>query len=156
MNIKTLVLGLGDTHHRDDGIGIHVINYLKKNNCIKNADIIDAGKIQTFPANAYSNIDRLIVVETAVFNSHPGAIKVFEGIEMDVFLSEEKNTCIHKSGLDHILSLTRPHGRLPAHRALVGIQPENLNEGSTPSKHVAKAIPKACHRVFQISSNWVV
>jgi len=156
MNKKILVFGLGDTHQTDDGIGVHVVNYLKKRNRLKNAEIIDGTLLSTNLTEAFSNIDQIIVVETVEFNSDPGSVRVFEGIEMDAFVTRGKMTCVHKTGLNHILNLTRSHGRLPNHRALVGIQPGSLNQGMEPSEKVASAIPKACQRVFEISSNWVI
>jgi hydrogenase maturation protease len=147
---------MGDTHKMDDGIGIHVIQYLKKKNSLTNVEIIDEMLLQSNLAEVFMDIEQLIVVETAEFNSAPGSVKVFEGIEMDAFLSKDKITCVHKKGLKYILNLTRTDGRLPAHRALVGIQPANLSQGDRPSEKVAKAIPRACQRVFEISSNWVI
>jgi hydrogenase maturation protease len=156
MNQKVLVFGMGDTCQTDDGIGVHVINYLKKKNCLKNAEIVDGTLLPTNLTEAFSDIDQLIVIETAEFNSAPGSVKVFEGIEMDAFVTRHKMNCVHKTGLNHILNLTRSHGRLPTHRALVGIQPASLGEGIAPSEKVARAIPKACQRVFEISSNWMI
>ena len=155
MNNRVFVFGMGDTHHTDDGIGIHVINYLKKKNRIKNVEIIDEATLQSNLAEAVSDIDQLIVIETAEFHSVPGSVKVFEGIEMDAFVNKAAN-CLHGTGLESILKLTRSKGRLPGHRALVGIQPENLDQGDKPSEKVAMAISKACQRVFEISSNWVI
>lgn len=156
MNKRVFVFGMGDTDHNDDGIGVHVINYLRTNNCIKDAEIIDGKLVQSNLIESFSEVDKLIVIETVKVNSDPGSVQVFEGIEMDALVSKAKNTCLHESGLKYILNITRNHGRLPDHRAIVGIQPENIEVGSKLSDKVAGAIPKVCQRVFEISSNWKI
>ena len=156
MNKKVLIYGLGDTHKKDDGIGVHVINYLKKNNKLKNAIIVDDASVQSATNEDFLGVDRLIVVEAAYLNSDPGFVKVFEGIELDAILNRQKMKFVHTKGLDRVLKLTQLNGRLPNHRALVGIQPEILSAGDEPSEKVASAIPRACQKVFQISSNWLI
>lgn len=156
MNKRVLVFGLGDIAHTDDGFGVHVINHLRKKNCIKNIEILDASSLKSCVIKNFSDIEQLIVVETAEFNSDPGSVKVFEGIEMDAFVGKEKMTCVHKSGIDNILNLTRTHGRLPNHRALVCMQSSDLKLGTALSEKGETAIPKACKKVFEITANWVV
>lgn len=156
MNKKVLVFGLGDTQHSDDGFGVHVINYLKKQNRLKNAEILDGALLQSNLPESFSDVDQLIVIETAEFNSDPGSVKVFEGIEMDAFVRKDKIACIHKTGINHILNMTRSQGQLPNHRALVCLQPESLSQGNELSEQGVTAIPKACKKVFEISVNWVI
>ena len=43
---------------------------------------------------------------------------------------------------------------LPAHRALVGIQPAAMGWGNDPTPVVAKAVPEAAARVLEIIRGW--
>ena len=154
MNQKVLVLGLGNTLQTDEGIGVHVVNYIKQKNCIKNVEIVDGGTHSFNLAEPIENADKLVIVDTAELDSPPGSIKVFEGIEMDAFIAHGKKSSAHEIGLKDVLSIALLQGKLPAHRALVGIQPEKFGWGDQPTEKVAEAIPKACCKVFEITENW--
>ena len=154
MSEKILVLGLGNTLQTDEGIGVHVVNYIKQKNCIQNVEIIDGGTHSFNLAEPINNADKLIVVDTAELDAPPGSIKVFEGIEMDAFVANGKKSSAHEIGLKDALGMALLQGNLPAHRALVGIQPAQFGWGEKPTEAVAEAIPKACCKVFEITENW--
>ena len=156
MNKKVVVLGLGNTLQTDEGIGVHVVNYLKKHNHLTNAEFIDGGTMSFNLVEPIAQADQLIVVDTAELNSLPGSVKVFEGIEMDAFIANGRKSSAHEVGLKDALSIALLEGRLPGHRALVGIQPLKFGWGNQPTQAVADAIPKACRKVFEISQNWKV
>jgi len=156
MNKKVLVLGLGNILQTDEGIGVHVINSLKKKNCIQNINIIDGGTHSFSLAEPIEEADQMVVIDTAELNSPPGSVKVFEGIEMDAFVANGKKSSAHEIGLKDALSMALLNGKLPAHRALVGIQPEKFGWGNKPTAALEKAIPRACQRVFEITENWKV
>jgi hydrogenase maturation protease len=154
MNIKTVVIGLGNTLQTDEGIGVHVVNYLKTQNHMENIEYIDGGTMSFNLVAPIESADRLIVVDTAELNAQPGSVKVFEGTEMDTFVACAKKTSAHEVGLKDALSIALLEGRLPAHRALVGIQPKQFGWGDWPTDEVARAIPVACQKVFEISQGW--
>ena len=154
MNKKVVVLGLGNTLQTDEGIGVHVVNYLKRHNHLTNAEFIDGGTMSFNLVEPIEQAEQLIVIDNAELNSRPGSVRVFEGIEMDAFISNGKKTSAHEVGLKDALSIALLEGRLPRHRALVGIQPKEFGWGDKPTQDVADAIPQACQKVFEISQNW--
>lgn len=154
MNIKIVVLGLGNTLQTDEGIGVHVVNYLKRQKPVDNTEYIDGGTMSFNLVGPIESADQLIVVDTAELNAQPGSVKVFEGIDMDAFIAHAKKTSAHEVGLRDALSIALLEGRLPAHRALVGIQPKQFGWGDRPTDVVADAIPIACQKVFEISQSW--
>ena len=156
MNKKILVLGLGNILQTDEGIGVHVINYLKKRNSIKNLDLVDGGTHSFSLAGPIEEADKMVVVDTAELNSLPGSVKVFEGIEMDAFVANGKKSSAHEIGLKDALSMALLSGKLPAHRALIGIQPGKFGWGEEPTEKVKQAIPRASQRVFEITENWKI
>lgn len=153
---KLLVLGLGNTLQTDEGIGIHVVNRLKEIGSLHNAKILDGGTLSFNLAEPIEDTDQLIVVDTAELDAPPGSVKVFEGMEMDAFITHGKKTSAHEVGLKDVLGVVLLQGKLPCHRALIGIQPEKFGWGDKPTENVAKAIPKACQKVFEIAENWKV
>lgn len=154
MKKKLVVLGLGNTLQTDEGIGVHVVNHLKSHSNIMDVEFVDGGTLGFNLAGPIESADQLIVVDTAELNSTPGSVRVFEGIEMDAFIAVARKTSAHEVGLKDALSMALLEDRLPAHRALVGIQPKQFGWGDRPTEDVARAIPAACQKVFEISQNW--
>ncbi len=84
----------------------------------------------------------------------PGTIKVFHDLEMDRFLSAGGKRSVHEVGLMDLMDIARLTEMLPAKRALVGVQPLELDWGDWPSAPVAAAIPGAAEQVLGILSVW--
>lgn len=156
MNNKILILSLGDVEHSDDGLGIHVINCLKQKNHISNAEFIHGNMLNGDITSTIENTDCLIVVDTTEMDVSPGSIRVFEGIEMDAFIACHDEASCHKSSLKSALNAALQDGRLPSHRALVGVQPSALDYGHELTEDVARAVPYACCKIFEIAENWKI
>ncbi len=154
MNQKFLVLGLGNTLQTDEGIGVHVINHLQQNNYIDYAEFIDGGTMGFDLVHPIESTDQLVVIDTAELDSAPGSVRVFEGMDMDTFIATARKTSAHEVGLQDALSMALLNGRLPAHRALIGIQPKQFGWGDWPTDEVAGAIPEVCDRVFELAREW--
>ena len=156
MNNKVLILGLGNAKHSDESIGVHVINCLKERSQIPNAEFIHSGMLNGDITDSIENTDCLIVVDMTEMDVAPGSIRVFEGIEMDAFIASHDASLHHETGLKNALSAALRDGRLPSHRALVGVQPRAFDDGYEITEEVANAIPYACCKVFEIAENWKI
>jgi hydrogenase maturation protease len=156
MNKKVLVLGLGNILQTDEGIGVHVINYIRERGCIRNAEIVDGGTHSFSLSGPIEEAEQMVVIDTAELNAPPGSIQVFEGMEMDAFVAHGKKSSAHEIGLKDALSMALLNGKLPPHRALIGIQPEKFGWGEKPTKALEKAIPRACQKAFEITENWKI
>ena len=154
MSNKFVILGLGNTLQTDEGIGVHVVNYLIKNNPIKDAEYIDGGTMSFNLVAPIESADQLIVIDTAELNAKPGSVRVFEGRDMDNFIADARKSSAHEVGLKDALSIALLEGQLPRQRALIGIQPKQFGWGNEPTEIVAKAIPVACQEVKNISQSW--
>lgn len=80
------------------------------------------------------DVSQIIIIETTELNSILGSVKVFERCEMDAILNQGKITCAHKTELNYTLNSTRSEGYLPNHRALVGMQSDNMDQGDALSE----------------------
>ena len=153
---KVVILGLGKQTSKGTDICVCVINYLKNNKSIKNAQIIANEETASDLLDSIESTDQLIVVDTIELKLKPGDIKIFEGFEMDALISSGKHKAVHDDDLRNALNLAMADGKLPSHRALVGIQPGKYAWGNEENKHLALSIPKACQKIFEITENWKV
>ena len=97
--------------------------------------------------------DHLIVVDAAQLGESPGTVRCFLDADMDRFLGTARHS-VHEVGLLDLMDIARLTDTLPARRALIGIQPDTLGWGDTPSPVVARAIPEAAGRVLGLLDEW--
>jgi len=61
---------------------------------------------------------------------------------------------VHELGLSDILDALRLCDDLPVNRALVGIEPEQMDWGTEPTEKVAAAVPTAAERIRDLVRDW--
>lgn len=157
----TLVLAIGNLLMTDEGAGIHVLNFLVKQNINRNANnpnhtviYLDGGTLSFSLAAHIENADNLIVIDAANLNAPPGTVKTFVGSQMDQQLGQCKLS-VHEVGLIDLLDMVKLSGHWPKHRALVGIQPLTIADWSDlPSQPVKDAIPVAAAQVNNLIEEW--
>jgi hydrogenase maturation protease len=152
--MHTLVLAIGNTLLSDEGIGIHVLDYLRAHHPPPaGVEYLDGGTLSFTLAASIEEADNLIVVDAARLGAAPGSVKQFVDAEMDHFLGTSKRS-VHEVGLIDLLTAARLTERLPTRRALVGVEPEKLDWGENPTDRVAQAIPRAAAMVAALISAW--
>jgi hydrogenase maturation protease len=150
-----LVLGIGNTLLGDEGVGVHAMREIERNGRqIPQLNCIDGGTLSFLLAPDIECCDGLIVLDATELQAPAGEIRVFEGREMDEFLGCNRKRSVHEVGLLDLMAITALAGRLPAQRALIGIQPEFVGWRDGPSDRVAQAIPSACARALEIVERW--
>lgn len=155
MTAKTLVLGVGNTLLTDEGAGVHTIRYLRQRYGARaDVEFVDAGTLSFTLAGLIEDVDRLIIVDAAQLRDAPGTVRVFEGDAMDGFLGGNRKLSVHEVSLIDLLAIARLSERLPARRALVGIQPQAVDWGEKPTAAVAGAIPQAGELVVGLIDRW--
>ncbi|MES9881769.1 MAG: HyaD/HybD family hydrogenase maturation endopeptidase [Sedimenticola sp.] len=151
---KTLVLGVGNTLLTDEGVGIHVVNHLASTYPdYPGISYVDGGTLSFTLAQLLLENQRLIVVDAARTGSAPGSVVVFEGEGMDRYLTGNRQS-VHEVGLMDLLDIARLSDHYPSHRALVGIEPENIGWGELPSAVVVPAVGDASERVMALIRKW--
>lgn len=153
--MNTLVLGLGNILLGDEAIGVRVVEKLRESQqAMENVTFLDGGTLSFTLADYIEQANNLIIVDAAQLHQAPGNVAVFEKEEMDRFIKGNCNKGVHEVNITDILSLAHLTGSLPAHRALVGIQPKHIAWSSDLSEPLAAAIPKACAAVQNLLNKW--
>lgn len=152
--MKTLVLGVGNTLLTDEGVGVHVINYLQANHPQSDTTYLDGGTLSFTLAGDIEDNDQLIVIDATELKDKPGTVREFVDEEMDEFLGSKRNMSVHEVGLLDLLNISRLANRLPKRRALIGIQPKTIDWGEHPSPEVAAAIPLASQKTIELITEW--
>lgn len=150
-----MVLGIGNTLLADEGVGVHVIERLRKEFPDDDSvEFVDGGTLSFTLADVMAGTDQLIIVDAAELNSPPGSVSLFENEALDDYLGRGKRRSVHEVGLLDLLAITHLTGDLPQRRALIGIQPQKVDWGEQPSPEVAAAIPRACDMTRELIQEW--
>jgi hydrogenase maturation protease len=153
--MNTLVLGLGNTLLGDEGVGVHIIEKMQQEDSnLDGITYLDGGTLSFTLAGYIEEADNLIIIDAAQLNSSSGDISVYEGGDMDQFVSSNRNKSVHEVNITDILSLAHLTGHLPERRALIGIQPKFIDWGDTLSEPVTQAIPKVCKITRELIMRW--
>ncbi len=152
---KTLILGIGNSLLRDEGAGIHALNRLREElNGRDDIDFIDGGTLSFALASHIEDASRLIVIDAAQLGAAPGCSRVFEGCAMDEFLGGNRKRSVHEVSLLDLMAIAHLSDRLPQRRALIGIQPAEIDWGEQPSPAVAAAMPQVCAQAVRLIEEW--
>ena len=75
------------------------------------------------------------------------------GEQMDAFLGAARRSP-HEVGLLDLFDIARLTGSLPVNRALIGIQPQSIEWGMSPTPPVANALPLAVDQAVTLLEKW--
>lgn len=155
MERKTVVLGVGNTLLSDEGVGVHVVERLRRDHPeLAAVEFLDGGTLSFTLAGPMAEADQLIVIDAAELKAPPGTVTLFENEAMDDYLSRGKRRSVHEVSLVDLMAIAHLTDALPPHRALIGIQPQELGWGEAPSAEVAAAIPSACEITLDLIRKW--
>lgn len=151
---RLVVLGLGNTLLSDEGVGVHTIDYLRREMPLDGVDYIDGGTLSFTLAEPIESTDHLIVIDASELQDSPGTVRCFRDQAMDEFLGSNRKRSVHEVSLLDLMAIAHLAGHLPPRRALVGIQPASTDWGDVPTDAVAQAIPQAAELVRQLIEEW--
>ena len=152
---KTLILGIGNSLLQDEGAGVHAIRLLAGLAAQRDdIELMDGGTLSFSLAGAIEDAERLIVIDAAQYDGAPGTTRVFVGEQMDAFICSNRKCSVHEVSLIDLLMIARLAEQLPRKRALIGIQPQTIAWGDTPTPYVAAAIQLACDQALQLVEEW--
>ena len=147
------IVGIGNNLLTDDGAGIHALQKVALDNADEDLACIDGGTVGLALLDRLSNLDGLIALDAMILGKSPGSVTVLQGEDMDMHLRNQHGS-VHEVGLSDLLDALRLRGELPEHRALIGIEPENMDWGTEPTAAVAAAVPEAAALARQLVHKW--
>jgi hydrogenase maturation protease len=150
----TLVLGIGNNLLTDEGLGVHAVRYLETHHPDEpGLTYLDGGTLSFTLAEPIAEHDNLIVVDAARFGQPAGTVCCLEGDEMDRYLTGNRAS-VHEVGLMDLFDIARLSETFPERRALVGVEPAELDWGEHLSPAVAPSLPHVAALVLGLASRW--
>ncbi len=148
---RIVIVGLGNILLSDEGVGVRIIEELRKLNLPENVKIYEGGVLGLFILNFFKDADKAIVVDAVRAGGKPGDIYCFS-IEEVLNSDDHSKRIISLHDLDFVYALKMCKGilDLPEDIIVVGIEPEKIEEGLELSASVKKAIPKAIDLILKL------
>ena len=153
MTRSVAIVGIGNNLLTDDGAGIHALNRFAGEHADEDVDCIDGGTVGLALLDRLSAHDGLIALDAMILGKKPGTVTVLQGEDMDTHLRNQRGS-VHEVGLSDLMDALRLRGELPDHRALIGIEPANMDWGTEPTPQVAAAVPQAADLARELVRAW--
>jgi hydrogenase maturation protease len=150
---RAIVLGLGNILNRDEGVGVHLLEILRRRlDDARSLEILDGGVLGMALLPLVESADSLLVLDAVDARREAGAIVELAGDEIPLYSSLKMSW--HQVTFQEVLQLAQARGRLPRRLHLVGAQPADISTGLGLSPAVAAALPELVDRAVNVLSSW--
>jgi hydrogenase maturation protease len=135
---KTVVLGLGNVLHCDDGAGPQAISRLRADPRVPtDVSLVEGGTLGLELLPYVWDCDRLIVIDAVDVGAPPGTLVRMSGEELNALPG---NSSVHQLGVPDLLVALRMLAERMPQVVLLGVQPESTDWSCDLSPHVAATI----------------
>jgi hydrogenase maturation protease len=150
---RRVILGLGNTLNRDEGLGIHCLPPLRERlkDCPE-IDVLDGGVLGFDLLPLVESCSHLLVLDAVDAGRPPGTIVELKREEIPLF--SRLKLSWHQVSFQEVLQFAGVRGRLPAHLDLVGAQPADIATGYGLSPAIASIVPDILDRAVAVLERW--
>ncbi|MFN0237408.1 HyaD/HybD family hydrogenase maturation endopeptidase [Hydrogenobacter sp. Uz 6-8] len=153
--MKTLVLGVGNILLSDEGLGVRVVEELRKNyRFFPEVELMDGGTLGMDLLYFMEGFERLLLVDAVLGGCAPGTLYRFEGEEVKGYF--RKKVSAHELGVQEVLALAQMLGRAPREIVLLGMEPESLDISLELSETVKSRLDELVSGVLKELEKWGV
>jgi hydrogenase maturation protease len=129
---KILVLGIGNILWADEGFGVRALEAFNALYRVPaNVSLLDGGTQGLYLVQYVVEADYLLVFDAIDYALEPGTLKLVQGDEVPKFTGAKKMS-LHQTGFQEVLSAADLLGGYPEKLALIGCQPEDLENWGGP------------------------
>ncbi len=148
----TLVLGLGNLVHADDGAGVHAIQGLTIDPRVPpGIKLLDGGTQGLGLLHHISGVQRLLVIDAVDAGEAAGTVLRFEGKALRGLPGKAS---VHQLGFADLMVALELLGESPPEIVVIGVQPQSTEWGAELTESVAKALPRLIDNVIAQLECW--
>jgi len=143
---KITILGIGNLLLKDEGVGIHAIEALKKESLPDNVELVDGAASGFDLLPIIEQCDKLIVIDAIKTAEPAGTIYQFDPKQIDV--ERDLNMSLHDVDFFQVLEFASKHKWLPE-ILMIGIVPNEICLSMELSDIIKAKMPKIVDLVKQ-------
>jgi hydrogenase maturation protease len=150
---RRVVLGLGNTLNRDEGLGVHCLQPLRERlkDCLQ-IEALDGGVLGFDLLPLVESCSHLLIMDAVDAGRPPGTIVELGREEIPLFSLIKLSW--HQVSFQEVLQFAGVRGRLPAFLHLVGAQPADIATGYGLSPSIAPLVPDILDRAVAVLGRW--
>jgi len=150
---RKVVLGLGNTLNRDEGLGVQALKLLDAQlGAQSDFELLDGGVLGLNLLMIVEECSHLLILDAVNVGKPAGTIVELTKEQIPLYAGVKLSQ--HQITFQEVLGLANIRGYLPEHLHLVGIQPENISVGIDLSPMIAKALPEVITRASSVLTLW--
>ncbi len=169
MSNRIVVLGIGNTLNRDEGVGVHAVRALEahltpapspdgrssrqERGLGGEVEFLDGGTLGLNLLPIVEEASHLLILDAVDAKQAPGTVIELTGDEIPLFSGIKLSQ--HQVTFQEVLGLAAVRGKLPPHLHLIGVQPADLAIGLELSPVVAGALPEVLRRAAAVLAEWM-
>jgi hydrogenase maturation protease len=153
----TLILGIGNVLWADEGFGVRCVEVLNERcRFASSVGVMDGGTQGIFLLPWVRAAQRLLIFDAIDFGLKPATLKVIIGDDVPRYMGVKK-VSMHQAGFQEVLSSAQLAGEFPEKIALIGVQPELLDDfGGSLTPTVKAQIDPAIQMARDVLRSWQV
>ena len=155
--LRTLVLGIGNILWADEGFGVRATEaFHERFETDEHTTVLDGGTQGLYLVQFVEACDQLIVFDAIDYGLKPGELLVVRDRDVPRFTGAKKMS-LHQTGFQEVLSAADLLGRYPSRLALIGVQPQDLEDWGGPlTEPVRAALEPALMAARDVLAEWGV
>lgn len=148
----TVVLGVGNIVHADDGAGVHALRLLREDARVPApARFVEGGTLGLELITYTSGAARLLVLDAVDTGQAPGTIVRLSG---DDWRRAPGGSNVHQLGLSDLMNALRLIDGEPGEVVLLGIQPQSTDWSASLTSEVEAALPRLVNAAVEQLKSW--
>lgn len=150
--IRTLVLGMGNLVHSDDGLGVHAIQSLSEDPRVPSDVVLMDGGTQGLSLLPHiSAFQRLLVIDAVDVGEKPGTLLRLEGKALQHLPGKAS---VHQLGFADLMVALELLGESPEEIVLFGVQPLSTEWSTEVTPPVGAALSRLPDLVIEQLLAW--
>ncbi len=149
---RTVVVGVGNLIHTDDGLGIHAIRKLQADARVpRGVELIDGGTFGIELLAYLENCSKLLLLDAIDVGQSPGALVRMTAEDL---FGLPGGASVHQLGIADLLAILPLVSRAPEEVILLGMQPESTDWGCELSEPVVAALDALVDSAVEQLAAW--
>lgn len=143
---STLILGLGSILHKDDGVGVRVVEYLQKCPLPETVELVDGTSLNGNFINILCHRKLAVIIDAATISGPPGT---YMRLTPSDWLDNSDDTpALHHLDIPQTLAMAHLMGFAPHNVICVGVVPESVNPGTELTDTLNPLVPRIADMVL--------
>ena len=153
--MRKVVLGLGNTLNRDEGLGVQALYALEERlGSQAEFELLDGGTLGLNLLPVVESASHLLLLDATDAGQVPGTLIQLAKEQIPLYAGVKLSQ--HQITFQEVLGLANIRGRLPTHLCLIGAQPSDISIGLELSPVVAETMPAIVETALTTLREWQV